>query len=364
MRPIPLVPEQASVHAHDYDLLFWTISGLTVLFTILVLAIVVFLAIRYRAGNKVDRRNAPDHSTPLELAWTILPLILAMGIFGWSSLNFVKYRTMPEEAIDIFVIGKQWMWHLQHMDGTRENSELHIPVGRPVKMTMISQDVIHAMYLPEFRSQYHVVPGRYTTLQFTPTKTGRYRMLCAMHCGTQHSEMVGWVHVLSEKDFADWQAQKGNKFRPRAATVADAGRTLWNEKRCGNCHGVENTVRGPSLNGILGKRRTFSDGSSMVADEDYLRASILDPYKLLTAGYDRTMPVYQGQITEEDVLSLIAYIKSSGTGSATGVDAPKKPFEREMNRSFKRQNEPENSTDTANRLKSAGAAHAAEQPSK
>ncbi|MCG9896260.1 MAG: cytochrome c oxidase subunit II, partial [Fimbriimonadaceae bacterium] len=252
----PIMPEQASEHARSYDALFLAITLLTVIFSVLVGAAVLFLAIRYRAGNKVDRRNAPEHSTVLELAWTGIPLILALGIFTWSAINYIRVRTMPEDAMDIFVIGKRWMWHVQHMNGIRENSELTVPVDTPVKLTMISQDVIHGMYIPAFRAQYHVVPGRYTQLAFTATKPGRYKMLCSMHCGTQHSEMVGWVNVLSRKEFAEWQAKGGNRYLPTITTVAERGERVWKEKNCGSCHGAAATVRGPSLVGILGKERT------------------------------------------------------------------------------------------------------------
>ena len=352
----PLAPQAASKDAASYDALFWTIVGLTAFFTLLVGAVVLFLAVRYRAANKVDRSNPPHHNTMLELTWTILPLFLALGIFAWSAINFVHARTMPKDGIDIFVIGKQWMWQLQHMDGTRENNELHIPVNVPVTMTMISQDVIHSMYLPEFRAQYHVVPGRYTKLQFTPIKTGRYRLLCAMHCGAQHSEMVGWVEVMSQKDFATWQEQKGNKYRPKETNVVNAGKQIWDDKKCGSCHGTENTQRGPSLVGITGKTRKFNNNLTAVADSDYLRASILDPYKLVTAGYDATMPSYQGQLTEEDVLALIAYIQSMG-GNAGAV----KPYSKKDLPSYRDSNLPDNATDVANKQGSAEAGHSAEQ---
>jgi cytochrome c oxidase subunit II len=354
----PVMPPQASEHAPWYDGLFFLITLLTVIFTILVFAMVLILASRYRVGKNVDRRNPMDHSTFLELLWTGLPLILALGIFTFSAVNFIKVRTMPKDPMDVFVIGKQWMWHIQHMNGIRENSELTVPVGRDVKLTMISQDVIHSFYIPAFRSQYHVVPGRYTQMAFKATKVGRYPLLCAMHCGTQHSEMVGWVNVLSQKDFAEWQARKGNRFKPVVKTVAELGAKVWKEKNCGSCHGAENTVKGPSLNGLLGKERVFTNGGKMAATEDYVRLQILEPWTLITAGWDRTMPAYKGQLTEEDVLGLIQHIRGMGVNG--GADAPPKLYDREIPRNYKTNDQPDNATDDANKAVSAGAAHSAE----
>jgi cytochrome c oxidase subunit 2 len=306
------MPVQASQHAVAYDALFFTITGLTVVFTVLVLALVAKMVFTYRAGKVADRRNPIDHSSKLEALWTIIPLVLALGIFVWSASNFIHVRKEPKNATEIFVIGKQWMWHVQHMNGVRENNELTIPVGRPIKLTMISQDVIHAMYIPEFRAQYHVVPGRYTSLYFTPTKVGEYKMLCAMHCGTQHTEMVGKVHVLSEEDFAKWEANQGNRFRPMAKTMAEAGALVWKEKGCANCHAGQDNERAPTLVGIFGKERTFTDGTKAVATDEYLRESIVLPWNRLTAGYGPTMNAYRGQLTEEQVLQLIAFIKTDG----------------------------------------------------
>lgn len=361
MDKFPLVPEQASEHAgapFGYDWLFFTITGLTVFFTVVVGLLVLVLAVRYRRGTKVDRSKPPTHNTILELSWTFLPLIIAIGIFAWSSINFIKVRQMPEDATDIFVIGKQWMWHVQHMDGTRENNELHIPVGRPVKMTMISQDVIHAMYLPEFRAQYHVVPGRYTQLTFTPTKTGKFKMLCGMHCGTEHSQMWGYVYVMSEAEYASWlEDQGGNRFKPKAASMVEAGKQIWDQNRCFTCHTGENTVRGPSLNGIFGATRTMDDGSTAVADEDYLRQSIVDPGRRLVKGYDPTMQPYQDRLTEEDILSLIEYIKSMG---AVTQDSEKAPAATERQKPAPGPTSPQNATDIANKQRSANSSQAEE----
>lgn len=352
MGHLPFQPERASEHASAYDSLFLTISGLSLFFTILVVLIIFYLAKKYRRGSAADRKNPVDSHLALELGMTIVPLILALGIFVWSTKNFIKQREMPEDAMEVFVIGKQWMWHVQHMNGIRENAELHVPVNTPIKLTMISQDVLHAMYLPEFRAQYHVVPGRYTDLHFTATKPGVYKMLCAMHCGTQHSEMVGKVYVLSEKDYAEWVETGGNRFAAKAESMEAAGGDLFAKKGCGNCHTAKNTDRAPSLSGVFGNVRSFTDGSTAVADDNYLRESILEPEKRLTQGYTYTMPVYKGQLTEEHVLQLVAYIKSQqSAAAATGVV----PYEQPDRPVGIGPTSPDNATRTANERKSAGA---------
>ncbi len=321
LKYFPLMPDQASDEAVSYDHLFWFITGLAVFFAVTVVVLMLYLGIKYRRGSKADRRNPVDHSKPLETIFIAVPTVLALFTFWWSMNEYIRYRTMPKDGIEIFVIGKQWMWHLQHMNGVRENNELHIPVDTNVKFTMISQDVIHAFYLPEFRAQYHVVPGRYTQLYIHPTKTGRFKMLCAMHCGTGHSEMGGWVYVMSKKDYAEWMANGGNSFRDQPTTMVAAGKKVWDAKNCGNCHGNADTERGPSLLGIYGTVRPLNVGTAK-ADTEYLRESILTPWKRITRGYDATMPAYEGQMTEEEVLDLIEYLKTATNLSEPGKLAP------------------------------------------
>ncbi len=350
----PIGPPQASEHALAYDQLFGVITLLTIFFTVAVSLVVVFLAVRYRKGNKVDRSNPLHHHTGLEMVWTIVPLIMSFGIFYWSMENYIKVRTMPDEAKEIFAIGKQWMWHFEHMDGIRENNELHVPVGKPIKMTMISQDVIHAMYLPEMRAQYHVVPGRYTDLAFTPIKEGEYRILCAMHCGTQHSEMVGKLIVMNNREYSEWVERQGNRFKPKPKTMVQAGKDVWDSKGCGNCHTGEDQLRAPTLVGLKGKTRKFVDGSTAVADRDYIRESILHPWQRITAGYENTMQAYNGQLTEEEVLAVTEYIGtmsgSSGNTSGSGMQPYKKP----VRGTEPGQAEKKTEVDIANQAESAG----------
>jgi cytochrome c oxidase subunit II len=222
--------------------------------------------------------------------------------------------------MDVFVIGKQWMWHVQHANGVRENNTLHVPVGKPVRLIMISQDVIHAFYVPEFRMQFHVVPGRYTTTWFEATKPGRYKIFCGMYCGGKHSEMVGHVVVLPAAEYARWVEQGGQELPPMS--MEEEGAKLFASFACANCHTGENTQRGPTLHGVFGSRRPQEDGTSPVADQLYLREAILRPHNRLTRGYGPTMPAYEGQLSESDVLSLIAHIRTLGAADQvepTGV---------------------------------------------
>ena len=306
---IPLAPEQASNFALEHDLLFYTLTGLTILFTAIVGIMILVFVVRYHENNKkVDRSKPQHHNLPLELTWSIIPMCLGLGVFGWSTILYMKMRKPPTDALDIYVVGKQWMWQIQHPNGVRENNELHVPLGKPVRLTMISQDVIHALWLPAQRVQKHVEPGRYTSMWFTPTKPGKYHMFCSMHCGTQHSEMGGYVYVLEPEKYEAWLENSGNKLDPVKRSMVVAGKKLFKDYACVNCHKDKDSPRAPSLMGLIGKPRQMSDGRIRVADEEYLRESIRYPAKNIVAGYD-IMPSY-GQLNEDQILQLIAYIKS------------------------------------------------------
>jgi cytochrome c oxidase subunit 2 len=308
----PLSPPQASNLAPANDAIFGLITALTLFFTVVVLLMVLIFAIRYRRGSSANRDNIVHHSQKLEYLWSIPPLILGLVIFAMSAREFVTMRTPPKDSMEIFVIGKQWMWHIQHPNGVRENNTLHVPLGKPVKLTMISQDVIHAFYVPAFRQQYHVIPGRYTTIWFTPTKEGRYPLFCNMYCGTQHSEMGGYVYVVTQAEYAKWLARGGDEKKPSVKTLADQGHETFKRLRCDNCHGINDNERGPTLNGIIGTQRKFTDGSSTAANDDYLRESIVNPFAKITQGYENTMPPDYKTLSEEDLRGLIEYLKSLG----------------------------------------------------
>ncbi len=313
----PLAPPSASNFAPEYDAIFYALVILTVFFTVVVCGAIIFFCVKYRKGTKADRSRPMYENLFLELTWTIVPLVLGLIMFYYGTSLYVKMRTPPKDATVIYVMGKQWMWHIEHGNGVRENNTLHIPVGRPIKLIMISQDVLHAFYIPAFRVQEHVVPGRYTDLWFTATEVGNYHLFCNMYCGTQHSEMGGMVVAMLPKDYAAWLANQGQSAVPM--TMEQQGHRIYDKVGCANCHGDQDTLRAPSLNGVAGKRVVFADGSALIADDEYLRGAILRPYDHIVAGYGETMPVYQGQLSEEDVLNLVAYLKVIGIPETNAV---------------------------------------------
>lgn len=310
----PLAPHQASSIAYQHDVVFYTLVALTAVFTVLVYSLVIFFAVKYRRGSKVNRHRPHHENLPLEIAWTAIPTLLGLVMFFAGAKLFVEMRTSPKDAQDVYVVGKQWMWHLQHSNGVRENNTLHVPVGQAIRLTMISQDVIHSFYIPDFRVQMHVVPGRYTTTWFKAVKPGKYPLFCSMYCGTQHSEMGGYVYAMPPEEYAKWLSNGGNNVQPMS--MEERGGRLFKVLACDNCHTAASTPRGPSLYGIYGGKRPISGGETATADDAYLREAILKPANRLTAGYGPTMPEYSGQLSEEDVINLNAYIKSLNAATA------------------------------------------------
>jgi cytochrome c oxidase subunit 2 len=301
---LPLFPEQASTQAPAVDHLLYFLLGLATFFTLMIAGSIVYFAVKYRRrpGNEVAVQV--EGSTRLEIAWTVIPLVLSMAIYAWGVEVFFRSATPPADALEIYTVGRQWMWKHQHLSGAREINDLHVPVGRPVKLTMTSQDVIHSLFVPAFRVKTDVLPGRYTQLWFEATKTGTYHLFCAEYCGTMHSGMIGSVTVMEPAEFQAWLAG-GTEGSPAAG-----GRKLFQDLGCATCHRNDAQARCPDLTGLFGRAVTLADGSTVVADESYLRESILDPGAKLVAGYQSIMPTYQGLVGEDGILDLIAYIRS------------------------------------------------------
>jgi cytochrome c oxidase subunit 2 len=316
----PFIPEQASTYAVKVDAIVFALTALTVLFTVLVLGFLAFLAIRYRRGSNVDRSHPVHTHHYLELAWSLPPLFLGLGVFVWAVGPYADVYNPPPGAEEIFVIGKRWMWHIQHVNGIRENNELHVPVDKDFKLTLISQDVIHGFYVPDFRVKRDVMPGKYNTCWFHATKTGKFHLFCTEYCGTNHSQMGGWVYVMTPVEYAAWVKTGGTSGLTATSTVQtpeQEGADLFNQLACGNCHKTEDSIRGPSLEGLYGRPRKLQSGQTVTADDNYLRAVIRKPEDNLLAGYGPLMPAYTpDQISEEQVHSLIAYIKSLGVAAA------------------------------------------------
>jgi len=304
---LPLFPPQASTSAWQVDALYFFLLAVSGLMSVLIAGLLVVFAIRYRRGSAASRAHPVTGSLKLELFWTIIPFGVSMVVFVWGAALFFHLSRPPDETMDVLVVGKRWMWKLQHLNGRREINELHVPVGRAVKLTMTSEDVIHSFYVPAFRIKADVLPGRYTSTWFSPTRRGVYHLFCAEYCGTKHSRMIGSVIVMEPDAFQDWLG--GGTAQLSAAA---AGERLFLNLGCATCHNPESGSRGPSLAGLFGSRVELAGGETMLADEAYLRESILDPKAKMVSGYEPLMPTFRGLVGEEGVLHLIEYLKSIG----------------------------------------------------
>jgi cytochrome c oxidase subunit 2 len=301
----PLFPEQASTMAARVDALFYFLVAVTVFFAALIFFMIVVFAVKYRRRSEDERPRPIEGNFWLEILWSAIPLGLTMVMFVWGAIIYFDIYNPPNDALEISIVGRQWMWKAQHAEGQREINELHVPVGQAVKLTMTSEDVIHDVFLPAFRIKQDVLPGRYTTLWFQATKAGEYPLFCAQYCGTQHSGMVGRVVVLEPAEFEKWLSGGAT-----GVSMIDQGASLFKRFGCETCHGAGGTSQGPSLAGLFGKTVKLQEGTTVTADENYIRESILDPRAKIVAGYQPIMPTFKGLVSEEGLLQLIAYIKS------------------------------------------------------
>src|SRR5581483_6069603 len=291
----PLWPVRASSYAGNVDALFIFLVVLSGLMSIAIFVMITVFAIRYRRQRNV-RAEQIDGSTVLEITWSVVPLGVFLMIFAWGAVIYFQERTPPRGAAEIYVVGKQWMWKLQHVEGQREINELHVPVNRDIKLIMTSQDVIHSFYIPAFRIKQDVVPGRYTYAWFRATKPGTYHLFCAEYCGTMHSGMIGSVTVMEPGQYAAWLSGG-----VASGSLAQTGQALFQQLGCGTCHRTDVQGRGPSLTGIYGKPVTHEDGRTVIADGNYIRESILSPAAKVVSGFKAIMPVFQGLVTEEQL---------------------------------------------------------------
>src|SRR5262245_3527993 len=301
----PLFPDAVSTMAPRVDALFFFLVGLTAFFSLLIAGLIVYYAVRFR-------RRAPDQigaviegGKILEITWTVIPLVIVLTIFVWGASVFFAMSRPPDNALNVYVVGKQWMWKFQHLNGQREINELHVPVGRPIRLVMTSEDVIHDVFVPGFRVKADVIPGRYTSLWFEPTKPGRYHLFCAEYCGTRHSGMVGEVVVMEPDEFQAWLSGGGAE-----GSLASAGAKLFADLACNTCHRPEVQGRGPRLDGLFGRTVTLEGGAQVAVDEAYIREAIVNPNARIAQGFQPVMPSYQGVVTEEGLLQLIEYVKS------------------------------------------------------
>lgn len=320
---IPLFPEQASTFAAEVDYLYFFILAVTLVFGIGCAVVIFFFAVKYREKEKFGRGADIHGSMVLEVTWTIIPFVIAMIIFIFGAVVFYNLYRPPADTMDIYVVGKQWMWKFQHGTGQREINELHVPVGRKIKLVMTTEDVIHDVYIPAFRTKADVVPGRYTTLWFEATKPGKYHLYCAEYCGLNHSGMRGYVVVLPQNEFDNWLS--GNTS---GQTPVEAGRDLFENKLgCASCHAGGANQRGAKLEGLFGSDVKLVGGQTVKATDEYIRNSIINPSAQVVEGYQPIMPTFKGQVTEEQLVSLVAYIKSLGgnpnaSPSSTNMSQP------------------------------------------
>lgn len=304
---LPLFPEQASTFAERVDALYYYLLSVSGFFVLLIFALIFYFAVKYRRRSEGEQTPSILGSIPLEVAWIVIPFILVMIMFVWGASLYFTAFSPPANAMEIFVIGKQWMWKVQHPEGRREIDELHVPVGYPVKLTITSQDVIHSFYIPAFRIKMDAVPGRYTSTWFEASKTGTFHLFCAEYCGTAHAGMGGRVVVMKPSEYEQWLRTGA----PEESLVAAGGR-LFQQLGCSGCHSQNSIARAPLLDGVYGKPVPLQSGQVVLADESYIRDSILLPQKDVVAGYAPVMPSFQGRISDEELMQIIAYIRFLG----------------------------------------------------
>jgi cytochrome c oxidase subunit II len=309
--------------ARQVDALYFYLVAVSAFFATLIALLVIYFAIKYRRRSETYLPKGVEGSLKLELAWTIIPLLISLSFFFWGAKVFFAMHRAPKDALEVWVVGKQWMWKIQHADGQREINELHVPVGRAVRLTMTSEDVIHDFFVPAFRVKKDVLPGRYTNLWFTANRPGRYHLFCSQYCGTKHSAMIGWIEAMEPAAYQAWLS--GGTV---SESLASAGSKIFVQRACNTCHRPDSLARGPNLEGLFGKTVQLADGRTIVADESYIRESILNPGAKLVAGFQPIMPTFQGLLSEEELLQLVAYIKSLSKPSAPAGSAMIPPINR------------------------------------
>jgi cytochrome c oxidase subunit 2 len=320
---IPFFPEQASTIASLIDLFTFGVIGLGLAIGVVVVFVIIYFVTKYNATADADRTNPIDEHTAIEITWSVIPLALVLGVFVWSANIYFNMYTPPTDTLNLNVIGKQWMWKVQHPTGQREINTMHVPVNQPVKLTMTSQDVIHSFYVPAFRIKQDVLPGRYTTMWFEATKTGEFFLLCAEYCGTEHAMMVGKIVVMEPADYERWLF--GGPTSTSAGGVAasggsgPSGEALFTEQGCTSCHKLDGSPGiGPNLLAV-GSSVELDSGEMVPFDEEFVRESIIDPEAKIVAGYSPVMPTYQGKFNEEELFALVGYVQSLNSGQSSEV---------------------------------------------
>jgi cytochrome c oxidase subunit 2 len=297
-------------------LVYIFLVDLSAVMTLAIFAAIAIFGVKYRRRHDREAHQI-EGSLILEITWSVIPLGIFMVIFGWGAVIYFHMRTPPRDATEVYVVGKQWMWKVQHQEGQREINELHVPVDRDIKLIMTSQDVIHSFFIPAFRIKQDVIPGRYTTLWFRATTPGTYHLFCAQFCGTDHSGMIGQVVVMNPADYQTWMS--GGTV---SGSLAQNGETMFQQLGCSTCHRFDVQGRGPNLKGVYGKPVQLQDGRNVLADDNYVRESILNPTAKIVSGFQPIMPSFQGQVSEEQLNALVAYVKSLSQAPAGAAATP------------------------------------------
>jgi cytochrome c oxidase subunit 2 len=313
---VPLFPEQASETAARVDHLLFFLLTVTGIVALLVVVLCLRFMVKYRRRSDSDRTPRITGSPGLEWFWTITPLAIFLIMFFWGASVYDSVTRPPPDATEVFVVGKQWMWKIQHPGGQREINTLHLPVGHATRLTLTSEDVIHDFGMPEFRTKIDVIPGRYVSTWIQPNRAGRYHIFCDQYCGTGHAEMVGTIVVMEPDEFRRWLAQRPD------GSLATKGRQLFLKLQCITCHSADNQAHAPVLENLYRSRVTLRDGGTVIADDQYIRESILVPRAKIVEGWEPIMPTFKGQVDEEEIIQLIAFIRSLGRG-----DTPKRTEE-------------------------------------
>jgi len=316
---LTLFSQGASSIARHTDALFGAMLLLCSAMALLIAGLIIGFCVRYRRGNATDRSNPPSNARALEIAWVVLPVLIFVGVFAWTTRDYLLLRAAPGDALPVHVVGKQWMWKLQHANGRREINTLHVPLNQPVELIMASQDVIHSFFIPAFRLKQDLVPGRTTRLWFTATQLGEFRLFCAEYCGSEHAGMVGSVTVMTPADYARW-LQAG----PAEPGLVQQGFALFRSAGCSGCHTAASTVHAPLLQGLAGRMVHLQDGRTVLADDNYLRDAILQPHKDVAAGFAPVMPSYAGQLDESQLQMLLAWLRAGAPAdAATSAETPR-----------------------------------------
>src|SRR5581483_5211305 len=313
---LPLWPARASTTAGSVDALYVFLVTISSIMCLAIFTMIVVFALRFRrrAGHRAEQIEG---SNALELTWTFIPFGIFLFIFIWAAYIYFQERTPPKDSTEVYTVAKQWMWKFQHIEGHREINELHVPVGRNVRMIMTSQDVIHSFYVPAFRIKQDVLPGKYTIAWFHATKPGTYHLFCAEYCGTMHSGMIGEVVVMEPAQYQQWLSGGA-----ATGSLANTGQGLFASLGCSTCHRFDTQGRGPNLTGLFSKQVLLEDGRTVSADENYIRESILSPAAKVVSGFKPIMPTFQGIISEEQLNALVAYVKSLNAPAAGAAGTP------------------------------------------